>query len=657
MSFLDDLLDQLRAAEGDDARQEIITAAVTAETVNLADLSDALTHKSSAVNIDSDDFDPSPEQLAYLQLLAEIGQGVSAEVEAREAARQAEERRATARALAEKIAATRRPEPPAPSAPTETEGGDEGEGSEGAPAEGGVAVAASAGKQSARKVPLGQMRSTTPTGRRPGNGGQPVEPTAVVRGVERFAMTASGDGGGFFSGQEFPNLAALAQMAQAKVQSLARLGTGSGRAGIATFTRQVPKEFLIEDEMRDWGKLEYASDERHLPGGSLVNALSMRRALMASGAQEESKIGGLLHAWCSPMDILTDLCPLEGSLDNMIDLPTLTTTKGGVMWPKTPDYSDVFKDQPFCFSFDDMGKENFEKPCVEIPCETGWEQCILEACSFCVIDNILLSRIDDTLTQRAIAQGIFLQRRAQNAKRLKQMETITTAAGGDTVITADDLKCHGPGMTESILSFIALQVAHLRATKRLPANTTFEAVGPAWLLSVFVADLSKKLGIQDRWTIGEADVARWFAQRGISFQFVWEFQDAAVDKDAVIGGTTVPKCWPEKVKILLYQAGSFTAIQGPSVQFDAIYDSVLIKKNKRIRLFVEDMQCLISRCGIKRSYEFPLCPNGLSGWGEKIDCGGTPPPEKEAPEEAEARPVASGAAKAPALTGTGKKSS
>ncbi|MFC1418727.1 major capsid protein [Streptacidiphilus cavernicola] len=653
MSVLDNLLDKLAklGEESDEsARQDLITAAVTAEDVDLAQLSDELAEKSATIDLSAEDVDISTDQLGYLQRLAEVGQGVSAEVEAREAARQAEERRQTAKALAEKIAATRRP--PVLEEPAEPEEEPEGE-----PAAEPAAVAASAtAGKSARKgpIPLGGMRSTVPDRRRQG-GQAVVEPTTVVRGVERFTMTASGDGPGTFSGQEFPTLAVLTAAAQNKVHSLSRLGTGSGRAGIATFTRQVDPAYLIEDEMRDWAKLESASNERLLPGGSLVAALQARRAIMAAGVSEPSPIGAGLHAWCSPMDILTDLCPLEGSLENMIDLPTLTTLKGGVMWPKTPDYSDVFKDQPFCFSYEDMSKADFEKPCVEIPCETGWEQCILEACSFCIVDNILLSRIDDTLSQRAIAQGLYLQRRALNAKRIRQIENLITAAKGDTVVTADELRCHGPGMFEAFLSYLSLQAAHLRATKRLPAATTFEVVAPAWLLPIFVTDISKKLGIDNRWSVTEAQVAQMLAAKGFSIQWVWEFQDAGVDKDAVIGGTTVPKCWPDKVKILMFQAGSFQAIQGPSVQLDAIYDSVLLKKNKRVRLFVEDMTCLIHRCGIIRSYELPLCPNGMSGSHEIITCPPGPVPLPE--PEAEAAPLVNGGgAKELAAAGSGSSS-
>ncbi|MFJ4960251.1 major capsid protein [Streptomyces sp. NPDC088739] len=653
---LDDLLARLRevASDAEDAaeqRKTLIAAAVAEDDVDLAGLADGVVQKSTAVAVD-ENTEITEEQVEYLSLLSEVSEGVNARVEEIEEQQAAEARKATAAALAEKIRATRSVEapalapvpPPASAPPSE---GDPGDG--GAPVDTAAVVAAS-GKPRTR-VPLGTVRPNTD---RAGARRQPIEGTIVQHHgtapvvPERYSMVASSDIPGFFSGQELPSMDSLVSAAAAKFNSLSRHNASGGRAGIATFNRTVDPRTRIDNEMVDWRKLDDVANERLLPGGSLIasmyggtpaTSLTASTPAVSLGAQAPD-VSGFGYAWCSPMEIINQLCPLEGTLEAMVDLPTITTTKGGVMWPHTPDYTDLFKDTPFCFTEEDMGGTSFEKPCIKVPCADGWDQCVLDACSLCIIDNILLSRVDDSQIQRAIAQGLLIYRRGLNAKRIKRMLDLTkSVSGGFTVVSADQLRQHGPGMFESILSFFELQVEHLRARKRLGRNTTFEGLAPTWLRAVLRADLSKKNGIQDRWTVTDADVDRWLAQRGIRLQYVWEFQDAGVDPNSPIGGDIVPLNWPSKVQILLYQAGTFTAIQGPSVQLDAVYDREGIQRNERVRLFMEDMWCLVSRCGIKQLYEIPLCPNGVSGGQEVIDCTPPTPPNPPAAVTALAAPA------------------
>lgn len=638
---LDDLLARLReiAPDATDAaaqRKSIIAAAVAEDDVDLDDMRNGVVQKSTAVDPDEEITDA---QVEYLGLLAEVSEGVNDRVQEIEDTARAEARRATAAALAEKIKATRSvveapaPTVPAPAAPGDGDGGaPAGEGG-GAPADTAAVVAASGGSRPKARVPLSGVRSNTGHGQsRKVHEGTVMPPVTAAFEPERYGMVASSDIPGFFSGQELPSMGSLVAATAAKFQSLSRHGqSGAGRAGIATFNRTVDPRTLIDNEMQDWRKLDDATNERLLPGGSLIASLygQQSTSLIAAGGnqlgmQAAADITGFGYAWCSPMEIINQLCPLEATLEGMVDLPTITTTKGGVMWPSTPDYADLFKDTPFCFTQNDMGGASFEKPCVKIPCADGWDQCILDACSFCIVDNILLSRVDDSQIQRAIAQGLNIYRRGLNAKRIKKMVDLTKAvSGGSNVISAAELAVHGPGLFESILSFLELQVEHLRARKRLARNTTFEGIAPMWLRAVLRADLSKKNAIQNRWNVTDADVDRWLASRGIRLQYVWEFQDAGVDPNNPIGGAAIPKKWPDTVQILLYQAGAFTAIQGPSVQLDAVYDRQSLAKNERVRLFIEDMWCLTSRCGLKYLYEFPLCANGVSGGQEVIAC--TPP--------------------------------
>ncbi|MER5185689.1 hypothetical protein ABT009_46850 [Streptomyces sp. NPDC002896] len=89
-------------------------------------------------------------------------------------------------------------------------------------------------------------------------------------------------------------------------------GNATGRSDIATFNRHVDPSLLIEEQMRDFTKLEDAANERLLPGGSLFAALEQKHeSLVAAGtANGLGRLASLQaaapgYAWCSPMEMIS----------------------------------------------------------------------------------------------------------------------------------------------------------------------------------------------------------------------------------------------------------------------------------------------------------------------------------------------------------------
>lgn len=600
---LDDLLSALREISPDlsadaltAARRQAIQAAISHEDTDLDRLAASVKEKSASVV--TDEVEVTDEVLEELALLSEIGQGTDEKYAELDAEQKAEERKEAARKLAEQIAGGR------DSAGKGEDGDEVDEVDEDGQPTGRKTVT----KKKATKSSSVARKPQLPLG---GGGGQ--RQTRRAQRHETYTVLAASDTPGFFSGQQLPGMKQLASAVINKASSIAMPGY-SGRAPVATLQRNVPDHLLVGDGMNDWQKIEAACNERLLPGGSLVAALAARRRLVASVPPEPGPdVTGFGYAWCSPMEMIMELCPQQATLDGLLDIPTITTTKGGVMWPHTPDYSQLY--QSFCFSQEDMDDEGFQKPCIEAPCPDGWDQCVLGACSVCVIDNILASRVDDAQVERSLAEILIYYSHDLNAKKIKKIEDdIKAEAGGHTDVSGADLGAHGPGMFESILSFLALQAEHLRTQRKLALNTTFEALLPYWARPFLLTDLSKKGGIQGRWDLTEADVDRWLASRGVRVQYVRDWQDASVDPLAPIGGATVPLKWPSNLKIIMYQAGAFVGIQGPSVRLDLIYDRELLQANKRVRAFIEDMWCVKRRCGAAVSFTFNgLCAGGDSG--------------------------------------------
>lgn len=568
---LDDVLAQMRevdtALSDDDrsaARADLLATFLSASDTNLPALTAAVQEKGR--HIDPAAVDITEEALAEYSLLAEVSEAINARVASIEVQREQERRSSHAAALAHRIAATSVLED---AAPADT-------------------VAASGS-------PVARGRST--------DGGVRRESVSII---------AASDMAGYFSGQPIGDMASLTASVITRARSLSRSGSDR-QVPLATFQRTVPETHMIADEMRDWSRMVAASSERTMPGGSLAASLLKRASVTAANSIAAASTG---YAWCAPMEIRDELCEIEGSLDAMVDLPTLVTTRGGVMWPTSPDYSALY--EPYCFTDDSGPGYELNKPCVELPCADGWEETRLEGCSLCLETGILQARVDPSQVQRAITELTLAHQRSLNAKKLAKMEDIIGGISGAHVDLAD-FSAHGPGLIESLLSFLDLQAERMRTRRRLPVNTTLEAVFPRYALGILRSDLSKKNAIEGRWSASEQDVITYLLTRGIRPQFVWDWQDE------LIGGEAAVTEWPTSMKFLLYKAGAFTALSGPSIQLEMVHDKALLQKNREIRLFAEDLWAVVHRCGPVASFTVPLCPNGLSGGQEVIQCAPAAP--------------------------------
>lgn len=572
---LDEILAQLRAIdpemqpdEQQTTRKILLDETLSAADVDLPALTAAVMEKGK--NVDPADGDITEEALQEFELLTEISASINERVDRITDQRAREQRAEHAAKLAARIADTKI--------------------LDNKPIEG--IVSASGGAPAVRSNGVPQTRRET------------------------VAMAAASDMPGFFSGQSIPDMRSLTAAVISRARSLSRSGS-TQQVPLATLNRQVPETHLIQDEMRDWHRLEAASDETRLPGGSLAASILKKQNTLTASTPIPGSFSG--YAWCGPMDIRPDeYCPIDATLDGLLDLPTIVTTRGGVMWPETPSYMDLY--QPFCFSDEDVhGGYDLQKPCVELPCPDGWQECKLKGCSLCLETGIIQSRVAPELVQRSITELLIAHQHHLNRTKIQEMmDQIALSPGGHTDMTA--WGNHGPGAFESLLSFIDLQATRMRERRKLALNTTLEAIFPRWVLGILRADLSKKNAIQGRWSVGEPDVITYLLSRGIRAQFVRDWQDDYFTQDAT------PTQWPTQVSFMLYQAGAFSSVAGPTIQLEMIHDKALLQRNREIRLFVEDLYCVIWRCFQAASFTVPLCPNGVSGGQEVIECTDVPLP-------------------------------
>lgn len=549
--------------------------------VDMATLAAAVREKTSVVDGDAD---ISEDQLREIGLLADVSDAITVRTNLLAEERAKAERKAAAAALAERIHSTE-----IPASPMDAE-----------------VVTAS--------VPVKTTRKAS------------ARNTAVF--PNRFNLIASSDLPGHFSGATVPSMAALA------AAITERAGQASSRitnkaVQVAALQRSTPDTHYIADRQAEWYKVEQVANEHVQFGQSLAASLLKRNA----GLTASTPIPGLStgYAWCAPMEIRDEMCPIEGSLDGLLDLPTIVTPRGGIMWPTTPDYTNLY--EPYCFSDDDAnGGYPLEKPCVDLPCADGWEEAITEGCSVCLQTGIIQSRVAPEQVERAITELLISHQHHINGRKIQDIvDSVSATSGGHTDLTA--WGNHGPGLIESFLSFIELQAHRLRETRRLAFSTTLEAILPIWLLSVLRNDLTKKNAIEGRWGATDQDVITYLLLRGIRPQFIRGWQDEWLRGDAVATQ------YPTNATFLLYQAGTFVNVVGPSVQLEMVHDKANMQANREVRFFAEDTYTVARRCGQAVSFTVPLCANGVSGGQVIEDCAEVTPAALAAPKQVRVAPA------------------
>lgn len=350
--------------------------------------------------------------------------------------------------------------------------------------------------------------------------------------------------------------------------------------------------------------ISYASDEKRLPGGSLIKAQS----LTASGG------------WCAPSETIYDLCELE-SRDGLLSLPEITITRGGLQYTQGPDFSTLFNDSGFCYTEaediagDYDGEGGGSKPCFRAECP-GFLDDRLGLCGVCIESGLLQSRGFPELLARSIRGAMIAHDHRISARLIQEMINGSSSTDGHDGSTAVTMPATQVGATAPLLTAIELQVEHMRYLNRMSRTATIEAIFPYWVRGVIRSDLSRRLGV-DLLSVSNEQIAAWFAQRGVAPQYVYDWQDIATT--AASGFTE----WPTTVDFLLFPAGTWVRGSSDIITLDNIYDSVNLGTNDFIALFTEEGLMTIKMCHDSRVVTVGICPDGATAAGVDIDCDGT----------------------------------
>jgi hypothetical protein len=142
---------------------------------------------------------------------------------------------------------------------------------------------------------------------------------------------------------------------------------------------------------------------------------------------------------------------------------------------------------------------------------------------------------------------------------------------------------------------------------------TVEVVAPWWLKVMIKEDLGMRQFPPD---VSDAAIAKWFSDRYLSVQWVYDWQDPVVSGC----GVTLP----DDVRVLMYPAGTWVKGSIDVINVDAVYDSTNLESNVYTALFVEEGILAVQRCTHTCAVEIPVCVSGRTAINNIDDCLSAP---------------------------------
>jgi hypothetical protein len=433
--------------------------------------------------------------------------------------------------------------------------------------------------------------SASPARRAAANAAPVVVP---ARRTEVASLIAAADVPGFPTGQHLEGLSAAAGAVINRMKALPtqRIGGPDGvrqRYGAALIQKQGYGDLVagVSGGYDDYELVQRAGLESRLPGGSLVAA------------------GG----WCAPSETLYDLCQYE-TVQGILDLPEIGITRGGIRWTQGPDFGDIYTECGFGFTEAEVIAGTAEKTCCIVDCPP-FEEIRADLIGLCVKAPLLTQATYPELVRRFMEGALVAHQHKVNAYIIN---TIEMAAG--TSSFANDLEA-----ISISLGAISLAAVGMRYRYRMGDTTTIEVIAPWWLKVFIKEDLGMRTWNPDA---SDAAVNKWFTDRNLSVQWVFDFQDPTVDpaNDCLV-------VFPDPVKVLMYPAGTWVKGSIDVINVDAVYDSTSLEQNIYTALFIEEGILAVQRCTHTCAVEIPVCASGRTAANDIVGC--LWPPDATAP--------------------------
>lgn len=411
----------------------------------------------------------------------------------------------------------------------------------------------------------------------------------------QFKILAAADTG-FSAGAELDGWLDVAKAFVAR--SRTHGGGTAQQSTVATIRREFGNDFTVsdgDDDVTIMNKIDFARDEKRLPGGSLLAGVG----------------------WCAPSETIYTTCN-QITTDGLLSVPEIGARRGGIRHNQGIQFDTIFgSGTGFNILTEAQVISDTTKTCVAIPCPSFIDD-RLKVSALCLTGDILQNRGYPEFVSEFVQGSIAAQ--AHNVNRQIIADIVS-----DSVSVA--LTCAPWATDNSVLSQVmsAVEVASvdIQYRLRLRRDQTIEFVFPYWLKAQIRADWIRRNGPMDPDML-DSQMDALLRTRNARAQWIYDWQDSFTSTGVSGGpfpGSDVPICaLPISVQFLAYPAGTWVVARQDVIRLDTIYDSVNITTNKVTQLFLEDGFRAMRFCPVSRVYTLAICPNGKTGLQRDVTC-------------------------------------
>lgn len=413
-------------------------------------------------------------------------------------------------------------------------------------------------------------------------------PSEVMQNEEnkpKFRILAAADTG-FAAGSELGDWIDVARAFVARTHT--HSGGTAQQSTVASIRREFGNEMAIsdgDDDISIMKKIDFARDEKRLPGGSLL-----------AGA-----------GWCAPSETIYTTCN-QITTDGILSLPEIGARRGGIRHNQGIQFDTIFgSGTGFNILTEAQVIADTTKTCANIPCPAFVDD-RLKVAALCLTGDILQNRGYPEFVSEFIQGAIAAQAHNVNRQIIADIVTDSTAVNLNCVPWTTD----GTVLSQ-VMSAAEMAAVDIKYRLRLQRSQTLEFVFPYWLMAQFRADFIRRNGAHDL-RLTDDYVNTLFRDRGIRAQWVYDWQDAFTSTGVSGGpqpGSDTPVCaLPTSLQFLAYPAGTWVVARQDVIRLDTIYDSTNLATNKVTQLFLEDGFRAMRFCPVSRVYSVTICPSG-----------------------------------------------
>jgi len=430
------------------------------------------------------------------------------------------------------------------------------------------------------------------------SGNQVLEGEVVTDEDNRpqFRILAAADTG-FSAGQELDGWLDVAKAFVAR--SRTHGGGTAQQSTVATIRREFGSDFSVsdgDDDVTIMQKIDFARDEKRLPGGSLLAGVG----------------------WCAPSETIYTTCN-QITTDGLLSLPEIGARRGGIRHNQGIQFDTIFgSGTGFNILTEAQVISDTTKTCVAIPCPAFVDD-RLKVAALCLTGDILQNRGYPEFVSEFVQGAIAAQ--AHNVNRQIIADIVTDS-------TAVDLTACAPwnvdlSVVSQVMSAVEVATVDIQYRLRLQRDQTLEVVFPYWLKAQMRADWIRRNGPMDP-DLADSQIEALLRTRHARPQWIYDWQDSFTSTGVSGGpfpGSDVPICaLPTQVKFLIYPAGTWVVARQDVIRLDTIYDSVNITTNKVTQLFLEDGFRAMRFCPVSRVYTINICSSGSTGVQRVVTC-------------------------------------